>query len=124
MCIVACFLFASICSVIGKTGNVELISPVNPKGPVMMKWKVPEVLSGSSSPLYYNITVREFSMQVIAQSTTMDTSYAINSDLLVPCDSYKLNVIPFQLIFNQSELGITTQTAKNYSGSMLAFAFE
>ena len=109
---------------IGEAGDVELISPVSPKGPAMVQWKAPDVISGSSLPLYYNITVRDSSTQAIAQTTTTNTSYAIDSDLLVPCDSYQLTVLPFQQISSHTELGIMTQTARNYAGSKLTLAFE
>ena len=109
---------------IGGTGDVELISPASPEGPSIIQWKAPDVLSGSSSPLYYNITVRHPSNQIIAQSTTTDTSFAIDSDLLVPCHSYELTLLPFQQFSNHTELGIMTQTAKNYSGSKLISGFE
>ena len=102
------FLF-SICEVIGGAGDVELISPTSPNGPAIIQWKAPDVLSGSSSPLYYNITVRDPSKQIIAQNTTMDTSFAIDSDLLVPCHSYQLAILPFQDISSHTELGILTQ---------------
>ena len=120
----ACFCFASISQVIGQAGDVELIAPVNPTESAMMQWKAPDVFSGSSSPLHYNITVRDSSMQVIAKGTTMGTTYPINTDLLVPCDSYLLTVLPFQQNSGHTELGITTQTVTNYSGSKLLFVIE
>ena len=109
---------------IGEAGDVELVSPASPKKPALVQWKAPDVLSWSSSPLYYNITVRDSSAQVIAQNTAMDTSFAIDSGLLVPCDSYELTILPFQQISSHTELGIMTQTTKNYSGSKLTFVFE
>ena len=93
---------------IGGAGDVELISPTSPQGPAIIQWKVPDVLSGSSSPLYYNITVRDPSKQVIAQSTTMNTSFAFENDQLVSCDSYQLTILPFQYIPGYTELGLMT----------------
>ena len=118
---VSCLLCFSICKVIGEAGDVELISSASPEGPAMVQWKEPHVLFGSSLPLYYNLTMRDISTQVIAQTTTTDTFYAIDSDLLVPCDSYQLTVLPFQQISSHTELGIMTQISKNYSGSKLTF---
>ena len=110
---------------IGKAGDVELLSPASPQGSAVMQWEAADVLSGSSLPLYYNITLINASTQVvIAQTTTTDTSYAIDSDLLVPCDSYQLTILPYQQISSHIELGIMTQAVINYSGSKLRFVFE
>ena len=94
---------------IGGARDVELISPRSPEGPAIIQWNAPDVLSGSSSPLYYNITVRDPSNQIIAQNTTTDTSLSIDSDLLVHCHSYELTVLPFQHISGHPELGLITQ---------------
>ena len=99
VCLWFAFLLFSIYEVIGGAGDVELISPASPKGPAIIQWKVPDVLSGSPSPLYYNITVRDPSKQIIAQNTTMDTSFAIDSDLLVPCHSYELSLLTISAKF-------------------------
>ena len=119
----ACCLL-SICEVIGGAGDVELLSPASPKGPAIIQWIAPDVLSGSSSPLYYNITVTNSLNQVIAQNTTTNTSFAMAVNLLVHCYSFELTLLPFQQISNHTELGIMTQTAKDYSDSKLASVFE
>ena len=121
---VICFLLVSICEEIGDVRDVEIILPASPKGRVKIQWKAPDVLSGSSSPLYYNITMRNSSKQIIAQNTSTNASIALHTDLLVPCHSYELTVLPFQQISSHNELGIMVQTTKNYSGSKLASAFE
>ena len=99
----------SICEVIGGAGDVKLVSPSSPQGPAIIQWIAPEVLSGSSSPLYYNITVRDPSNQIIAQNTTTDTSFSIDSDLLVSCHFYEFTLLPFHHNSGHTELGIMTQ---------------
>ena len=103
------FVFVHFAKWLVGTSDVELISFANPKDPSIIQWKSPDVLSGSSLPLYYNITVRGPSNQIIAQNTTTNTSFAINDDLLFPCHSYELTLLPFQHISGHSELGIITQ---------------
>ena len=105
----ACFLLFSSCEVIGEVGALELISPTSSTSLALIQWKAPDVLFENSSPLYYNITVRNSFAEVIAQTTTTDTSFPIDSDLLVSCDFYQLTMLPFQKISSKTELGIVKQ---------------
>ena len=49
------FVPVHTCEVIGAAGDVELNSPESPEGLAILQWTAPEVFSGSSSPLYYNM---------------------------------------------------------------------
>ena len=93
--------------VIGKVANVLLKHHV-------LQWDPSEVRSGNSSLLVYNVTITDSSMLPVVIGTTENTSLSINSSLFMPCETYSISVLPYQIAASGIQKGLPLQIFKEY----------
>ena len=92
---------------IGKVTNVVLKHHI-------LQWDPSEVRSEDSSLVVYNVTITNSSMLPVVIGTTENTSLSINSSLFMPCKTYSISVLPYQLAASRIEEGIPLHIFKEY----------
>ena len=82
-----------------------------------LQWGPSELRSGNNSLMVlYNVTIANSSMVPIVSATTENTFLSIDGTLFMPCGTYSIFVLPYQMVSSGIEKGIPVQIFEEYPG--------